>query len=611
MPNKTIRINTLMIKKPITILGSPTSMIEIYENILIDLTKWPKLNKKVLLSQCNICFNHSKRFATTNNSMSTKSIKILKLILISIYLITVGSKESEEFKNFNKKNYSINNLTGQITTEINNKSQQNSLSEDKIYPLFTIYPNSILELRDCNLKSENYIDHQIQASHLSQQSQQSQQSQRSSLNSLKTPLTTIQDVCFFLKYPLNKEYKEGAPQCGLTLQSCVLTNFWTCIQNTRLSLINIEKSYLSNSKCHALNISNPLKLAITESVIEKSNKSCINIRFSKGIDKTIQRYIIIENNDFNKSMGYGISIFGENTISHLCKILIKNNRITQCLKDGIGVKNLNIDELEITLNDINNNKGNGIYLQNILDSLNFTQVRLSENKISQSQLYGFTIIDVSCYSEKDEIFQNEKGGIILTGGDKINTLQEANYYKSFPIRNIFNSCSVNNNNDSGIIISAPLKGPLIMNTCEISENTNGIYIRQKLIDDLTTRNSSNNSNPNSGNRHIQSHNFNALISEPLLGQIVLEKCSILQNKASGIQIKSITDKLYVIDSIIHENKMNALYLTNEEDKTKLVFKDADKGRLREYVTGFIGGEWGILFEEPNTTTCKANKCNIF
>ena len=82
MPNKAIKVNTLVINKPITILGSPTSMIEIFENILIDLTKWPKLNKKVLLSQCNICFNHSKRLPTPNNSMSTKSIKILKLNLI-------------------------------------------------------------------------------------------------------------------------------------------------------------------------------------------------------------------------------------------------------------------------------------------------------------------------------------------------------------------------------------------------------------------------------------------------------------------------------------------------------------------------------------------------
>ena len=531
--------------------------------------------------------------------------------LISLLLYRIGSKESEEYKNSDKKSYSdqYNFLTGRLTSEMNNKSNQNSSSsssDDKIQPLFTIHPNSVLELRDCNIKSENYCADQIQTS---------QKLKQASLNNINTPSLIshiIQDVCFYLKYPSNNhnKYREGEPQCSLILQSCVLTNFWTCIQNTRLSFINIDKSYLSNSKCHALNISNPLRLSIKESVIEKPNKSCINIRFSKGIDKSIKRYVIIENNDFNKSMGYGISIFGENTVSHLCKILIKNNRISHCLKDGIGVKNLNIDELEITLNIISNNKGNGIFLQNILDSLNFTQVRLSENKVSLSQLYGLTIIDVSCYSEKDEIFQNEKGGIILTGGDKINTLEEANYYKSFPIRNIFNSCSINNNKDSGIIISGSLKGPLIMNTCEISENANGIYIRQKLIDDLTTRNSSNNSNPNSGNRNIQSHNINASISEPLLGQIVLEKCSILQNKCSGIQIKNITDKLYVIDSIIHENKMNALYLTNEEDKTRLVFKDAEKGRLREYVTGFIGGEWGILFEEPNTT-CKANKCNIF
>ena len=65
-----------MIMKPITILGSPTSIIEVNEGVLIDLTKWPKLNKTVLLSECNICFNYSKKLLLAhNNSMSTKSKK--------------------------------------------------------------------------------------------------------------------------------------------------------------------------------------------------------------------------------------------------------------------------------------------------------------------------------------------------------------------------------------------------------------------------------------------------------------------------------------------------------------------------------------------------------
>ena len=150
-----------------------------------------------------------------------------------------------------------------------------------------------------------------------------------------------------------------------------------------------------------------------------------------------------------------------------------------------------------------------------------------------------------------------------------------------------------------------------MNTCEISENANGIYIRQKATDGsflITTRNTSNNSNVNSANPNL--NNLNASVSEPLLGQIALEKCFILQNRISGIKIKSITDKLYLVECIIQDNKMNALYLTNEEERTKIVFKDAENNRLREYITGLIGGEWGVLFEEHNTA-CKPNKCSIF
>ena len=61
-----------MIKKPITIVGSPTSIIEIGEAVLIDLSKYSKLNKTVSLSECNIHFNYKRRLPTPNNSMSTK-----------------------------------------------------------------------------------------------------------------------------------------------------------------------------------------------------------------------------------------------------------------------------------------------------------------------------------------------------------------------------------------------------------------------------------------------------------------------------------------------------------------------------------------------------------
>ena len=71
-----------MIKKPITILGSSTSVIEIGEAVLIDLSKYSKLNKTVSLSECNIHFNYNKRLLTPNNSMSTK--RKISIILTNI-----------------------------------------------------------------------------------------------------------------------------------------------------------------------------------------------------------------------------------------------------------------------------------------------------------------------------------------------------------------------------------------------------------------------------------------------------------------------------------------------------------------------------------------------
>lgn len=426
-----------------------------------------------------------------------------------------------------------------------------------------IYGNSTLDVRDCRITSKN------------------------------TDLTSqaFRDTCFYLKNPQNIILKKSDGHPTLIAQSTFISNFYSVIQNSILGKIFIEKLYMSHSRNHALNISNPYILDMKECIIEDSTKSCVNLRFSKEIASDTERSILIEKNDFTTGQSYGISIFGENTIHQNCSIKLNGNKISGFQKDGVGIKNLNVREILISENQIDNNKGNGICIHNVLDTQTFSQVQCFKNKISQSHLYGLTLIDVSFYSENDEISLNSKGGIIISAGDKIHNKQEFIFYKNHPVRTILNSTQVVQNRDSGLIVVGAMKGPIILKSCQIKENTNGLYIKQSSID-LSESNSPRES-------VIQG-----------LGDIVLEKCSVVFNTLSGIYLRNVASKMYMKETLIHGNKNYAIFIQNPQDVDNLTLDEDGKTRIREYISGHIGGNWGMIYEQ-NSNICKTTKCSMF
>ena len=483
----------------------------------------------------------------------------------------IGSNQSVDYKVSDKKSYSDtinNNLTrfmnGHVTTELH-RTENHSTIESRIYPLYIIYSNSTLELRDCKLLSKNTEAYSQSA----------------------------QDVCFYLRQTHTSILKEADLHPTLIIQSTFITNFYTVIQNSLLGKIYLEKLYVSKSRGHALNISNPFILEIKESVIESTAKSCINIRFSKEMVSDAERTVIIKKNEFSYGQTYAISIFGENIISQMCSIVISENKVHGFQKDGIGFKNLNINGISLESNEIFNNAGNGVCIHGVVDTKSFSQVRLSGNKITQSKLYGLTLIDSSVYSENDEIFQNSKGGVILSAAEKIKNLQEFTFYKNYPVRNIFNSTKILNNGDSGLTIVGFMKGPLILNFCQISDNVNGIYVKQTPISLFDK----------SDNEKVQAMSQG-------FGDIVLKECNVSCNTSSGIYVKSVTNKLYMKGGSVHGNKNFAVYLESQEDINHLEFQKEGKGKARENVSGYIGGSWGILYEN-NYSKCKPGKCEIF
>jgi hypothetical protein len=70
------------------------------------------------------------------------------------------------------------------------------------------------------------------------------------------------------------------------------------------------------------------------------------------------------------------------------------------------------------------------------------------------------------------------------------------------------------------------------------------------------------------------------------------------------------NKLFLKETIIKENKINAILIEDEKYQGFIVFKDADKSKMRDYISGTIGGDWGTI-NESESASCKGNKCTIF
>ena len=489
----------------------------------------------------------------------------------------LGSKESEELKLSNKKSYS-NQINHNFTYNFNRNNEGTMTVESgRMYPLFRVYTNSRLEVRDSNISSKN----------------------RNSHSGVNFP-----DICFFLDYQCfnnTNGIRDLELQPSVHIQSSFISDFYTTVQNNTLGSVYLEKLYISKSQGHAVNISNPYILEMKECTIEDTMKSCINLRFSLDISTELKRRVVLENNKLNKGLNYGISIFGENMKAQLCDVSIIQNQLSFFEKDGIGIKNININKVRIEKNQILSSARNGIFLQNLLDSTTFEQVHLSENKITQSHLYGLVIMDSSCFSEKDEIFQNAKAGILLSGSNKGITREEASFYKKYPLRNIFTASDIYFNKESGITIIGYLKGPIILNSCSIHENTNGIYIKQPSL-------SPSERGLDTSTSHIQ-------VTDPscdpsALSSIMLDKCSVFQNELSGIHMKGISVKTYLKETTIYENRNYAIFIQNETDKDNIIFRNGEKGKVRDYISGYVGGSWGVLFEQ-NFNVCKRANCSIF
>lgn len=266
-----------------------------------------------------------------------------------------------------------------------------STCEESNLTLFEIRSGAVLEVRDCHLKSFVKLNLSSDEGRY---------------------IGDIHETAFVLR---NNNKSIEAP--SLILKSTSMANFYTFISSDEGSTVCVYKSFLTESRGHSLNFTGPACVKIAESVFDRPEKSAINIRYSKESLSLSSSVISIKNNEIMKGNSYGISIFGETTRHQNIRITIEGNKLLLLKKDGIGIKFINFAEININSNTIHGAKGNGIYLHNVQDLQESSQIQCKKNSIHSCENNGIIIKNAPSIIENNDIALNQKNGIFLMSED--------------------------------------------------------------------------------------------------------------------------------------------------------------------------------------------------
>ena len=424
--------------------------------------------------------------------------------------------------------------------------------------------HTMLEVRDCDIKSVS-----------------------NELQNVTEEFREIHDICFFLSGNLSQSYKQESYDSRLLVKSCNISNFFEVARAGAHSSLSIEKAHFTQTTGSCIHLESPREFNLTSSVIEKAAKCGVVIKFTENMSvdspklsrKESECSIVkIDGNEI-RGIACGVLISSKNKTQSFSGFFISNNKITHCKQDAIAIRQVVLQSLEISSNDLNCNSGTSIWLQKVSLVESDRNILLSYNRCFDSYAgYGIYLYDTCAELENNECFRNNLGGLMIVGSP----IKEATGQLSDLL---IKNCTIHTNGENGIAILDYLKGSIKISTCKIHENYhNGVYLLQSRESTCTKRSSEK--------------------VLPTIGDLLIEDSEIFLNKLYGITLSKILCTISA--TIISDNQEGAISL--DEDSRKLLkFKDEDETRLRKFIQGSIGGEWGKLYQEKKKG-CGNNDC---
>lgn len=271
---------------------------------------------------------------------------------------------------------------------------------------------------------------------------------------------------------------------SLVVSSCSIEGFTEVCRAGVNSTIVFDKCHISGCSGNVISSINPKDLCIKNCVIEKSEKTGIDLylfndpsavmnspcsRTDTMMSSYTERSVLIEGNDIRAAGNYGINIWSESPNFFPIFITIKSNKIINSKKEGLAVRHLNVISIIIEGNDSNSNQGTGYWLQKVMAS----KVEIKNNRAYDNYSgYGLYVYDTGGEVKNNEFFRNSLGGIMVVGASKgtdTNLVLKKNFVFA--------------NGENGITVMDFCRGIIEIKQCKITENYHdGVHLLQTATD---------------------------------------------------------------------------------------------------------------------------------
>ena len=265
-------------------------------------------------------------------------------------------------------------------------------------------PNSFLEVRDCDIKSVSQEAHNVSIDSSGPYMIQDVCLWVNGFSSRKEGTIERGFCCVFMtscNVTGFYEFTKGGSNCKVHIDKCHISD---CGCNA-LTLLNPKEAIVTQSvieRCQGSSIDIRLKTDTGSRVPSRSGSLTTSQEASV-------RTISITGNDIRANGAYGVTIWSEHQAAVPISISISKNKVMNCRKEGIAVRHLSLTELSILSNDISVNQGTGCWLQKVYKLYPESSIGVSLNRSFDSHSgYGIYLYDTAGVLDSNECFRNSR-----------------------------------------------------------------------------------------------------------------------------------------------------------------------------------------------------------
>ena len=195
------------------------------------------------------------------------------------------------------------------------------------------------------------------------------------------------------------DFIKGGPNSKIHVERCYISD----CSNNAFSLLNPKEVLIQQSvieRCQSNSVDIRFKPDPGAKIPSRSGSLTTS-------QEAASRVVTIVGNDMRANGASGIAIWSEHQAVALLSVTICKNKVTNCRKEGVALRHLTLSELSIKSNDFSANQGTGCWLQKVYKLYSDSVITISANRSFDSHAgYGIYLYDTAGGMEGNECYRN-------------------------------------------------------------------------------------------------------------------------------------------------------------------------------------------------------------